>query len=70
MLRWSGKTGISEKYVTVLEKRPDLEKMQQAAAYLEGRHDYKSFCGNPRMKKSTVRVVDKIEIIKREVLLL
>ena len=48
-----------------LEKRPDLEKMQQAAAYLEGKHDYKSFCGNPRMKKSTVRVVDKIEITRK-----
>ena len=52
-------------YVTVLEKRPDVEKMQQAAAYLEGKHDYKSFCGNPRMKKSTVRVVDKIEITRK-----
>ena len=55
---------FQRKYVTVLEKRPDLEKMQQAAAYLEGKHDYKSFCGNPRMKKSTVRVVDKIEITR------
>ena len=53
------------KAVTVLEKRPDVEKMQQAAAYLEGKHDYKSFCGNPRMKKSTVRVVDKIEITRK-----
>ena len=56
---------FQRKYVTVLEKRPDLEKMQQAAAYLEGKHDYKSFCGNPRMKKSTVRVVDKIEITRK-----
>ena len=43
----------------------DVEKMQQAAAYLKGKHDYKSFCGNPRMKKSTVRVVDKIEITRK-----
>ena len=56
---------FQRKYVAVLEKRPDVEKMQQAAAYLEGKHDYKSFCGNPRMKKSTVRVVDKIEITRK-----
>ena len=56
---------FQRKYVAVLEKRPDVEKMQQAAAYLEGKHDYKSFCGNPRMKKATVRVVDKIEITRK-----
>ena len=56
---------FQRKYVAVLEKRLDVEKMQQAAAYLEGKHDYKSFCGNPRMKKSTVRVVDKIEITRK-----
>lgn len=41
---------------------PNVEKMQQAAEYLMGKHDYKSFCNNPQMKKSTIRVVDKIEI--------
>ena len=39
--------------------------MQEAAALLTGTHDYKSFCGNPRMKKSTVRTVDSIEIRKQ-----
>ena len=43
----------------------DIDKMRQAAEYLTGKHDYKSFCGNSRMKKSTVRVVDKIEIVRR-----
>ena len=44
----------------------DVEKMQQGAAYLEGQHDYKSFCGNSRMKKSTVRIVDTITIRRRK----
>ena len=39
-----------------------LEKMIKAAAYLTGEHDYASFCSNPKMKKSTVRIVDKIDI--------
>ena len=56
---------FQRKYVTMLDFHPDVEKMRQAAAYLEGKHDYKSFCGNPKMKRSTVRVVDKIEIVRK-----
>ena len=39
-----------------------LPDMAAAAEILKGEHDFKNFCTNPRMKKSTVRVVDKIEI--------
>ena len=39
-----------------------VERMQKAAEYLQGEHDFKSFCGNPKMKKSTVRNVDMITI--------
>ncbi len=56
---------FDRKYVTVLQERVNVGKMQEAAAYLEGKHDYKSFCGNPKMKKSTVRIVDKIEIVRK-----
>lgn len=56
---------FQRKYVTVLSFQPDVARMQEAAAYLEGRHDYRSFCGNSRMKKSTVRQVDKIEIVRK-----
>lgn len=56
---------FDRKYVTVLKDSPDVADMQRAAAYLEGKHDFASFCGNPRMKKSTVRVVDRIEITKK-----
>ena len=56
---------FDRKYVTVLKESPNVEAMQQAAAVLEGEHDFRSFCGNPRMKKSTVRVVDTIEITKK-----
>ena len=56
---------FDRKYVTVLKESPNVEAMQQAASILEGEHDFRSFCGNPRMKKSTVRVVDTIEITKK-----
>ena len=57
---------FDRKYVTLLDFHPDLERMQQAAAYLQGEHDFASFCGNPRMKKSTVRLVDHIAIERRK----
>ncbi len=53
---------FDRKYVTRLDYEPDIARMEQAAAYLIGEHDFKSFCGNPKMKKSTVREVDAIEI--------
>ena len=42
----------------------DVEKMQEAAQYLVGEHDFKSFCANRRMKKSTVRRIDEIRIVE------
>ena len=56
---------FDRKYVTVLNRKLDVERINQAAAYLEGKHDYKSFCGNSHMKKSTVRIVDKIEAVRK-----
>ena len=41
-------------------------KRMAAAAYLLGENDFASFCGNPRMKKSTVRLVDHIAIERRK----
>ena len=39
-----------------------MERMEQAAELLKGEHDFRNFCVNPRMKKSTVRRVDRIDI--------
>ena len=36
--------------------------MQKAADLLCGTHDYKSFCGNKKMKKSTVRTIYRIAV--------
>ena len=53
---------FNRKYVYTLEKSVDIGAMNEAAGYLIGEHDFKSFCGNPKMKKSTVRTVDDISI--------
>lgn len=42
----------------------DLQAMEQAASYLLGTHDFKSFCSNKRMKKSSIRTIYSIEITK------
>ena len=39
----------------------DTDAMRKAAALLTGKHDYKSFCGNRHMKKSTVRTITSID---------
>ena len=57
---------FDRKYVTVLDAEPDVARMRAAAAYLVGEHDFRSFCTNPKMKKSTVRTVDSIEIVKKK----
>lgn len=40
----------------------DIAAMKRAAALLVGEHDFRSFCDNKRMKKSTVRTITKIDI--------
>ena len=55
---------FTRRYVTVLERVPDVDAMRKAAAILVGEHDFKAFCSNPNMKKSTVRTVDSIEIVR------
>ncbi|MGN1024218.1 MAG: tRNA pseudouridine(38-40) synthase TruA [Lachnospiraceae bacterium] len=61
----SGEKPVFErKYTWVLREKPDVERMREAAEHLVGEHDFKSFCGNSHMKKSTVRVVDNIQIVE------
>ena len=55
---------FNRKYVYSLDFKPDIEAMKKAASLLIGEHDFASFCSNPKMKKSTVRKVDKIDIEK------
>ena len=40
----------------------NVKVMQTAANLLCGTHDYKSFCGNKKMKKSTVRTIYRIAV--------
>lgn len=41
-----------------------VDKMKEAASYLIGEHDFKSFCGTGAQVKTTVRTVKEIQIEK------
>ena len=45
-----------------MEEKLDVAKMREAAGHLTGTHDFMAFCGNRRMKKTTVRTIYQIEI--------
>ena len=51
---------FARNYYYGLGQSLDEEAMRQAAAILTGTHDFRSFCGNRRMKKSTVRTIESI----------
>ena len=53
---------FDRRYVTVLPEALDLAEMKRAAGYLLGEHDFSAFCGNAKMKKSTVRFIRSLEI--------
>lgn len=42
----------------------DINLMQEAAAYLEGEHDFKSFCSVNTTVESTVRIIYQIQVEK------
>ncbi|MCI8567562.1 MAG: tRNA pseudouridine(38-40) synthase TruA [Lachnospiraceae bacterium] len=56
---------FARRFVWQLPKPLDAAAMQQAARRAVGTWDFASFCGNKRMKKSTVRTVDRLEVKER-----
>ena len=61
---WTGEMPcvFERKYVWVNAENLDVERMRQAAKLLLGEHDFSAFCANKKMKKTTLRRVDRIEI--------
>ena len=55
---------FQRRYVTIVPGDLDLSAMERAAGHLLGTHDFMTFCGNRRMKKSTVRTVDAITVTR------
>ena len=51
---------LERSYLYVLPEPLDVAAMERAAADLVGTHDFRSFCGLKRFKKSTVRTITDI----------
>ena len=61
---WNSKVPcvFERRFVAAMPEELNMEAMQQAARYLLGEHDFSAFCGNAKMKKSTVRYIRSIDI--------
>lgn len=55
---------FSRNYKYHYDANLDIELMRKAAQLMVGKHDFRSFCSNKHMKKSTVRTVYSIDITK------
>ena len=53
---------FQRRFVAVMPEELNLEQMRRGAKWLLGEHDFSAFCGNPKMKKSTVRTIYAIDI--------
>ena len=53
---------FDRRYVTAIPEKLDLDAMVQTAAYFIGEHDFSAFCGNAKMKKSTVRFIRSLDV--------
>ena len=53
---------FDRRYVCVDSRPLDLEAMNQAASHFLGEHDFSAFCANKKMKKSTVRYIQRLNI--------
>jgi len=53
---------FERRYVSVMPESMDIEAMSAAAEHLLGQHDFAAFCGNAKMKKSTVRYIRSLDV--------
>lgn len=58
---------VFQRKYTMREEQPlDLKAMKEASVYFLGTHDFKTFCANKKMKKSTVRTITSIQIEEKD----
>lgn len=56
---------FDRRFVAVMPERLDVDAMEQAARHLTGQHDFAAFCGNAKMKKSTVRYIRDLTVTRQ-----
>jgi tRNA pseudouridine38-40 synthase len=53
---------FERRFVAIMPEKLDTDAMNQAARHLLGQHDFAAFCGNAKMKKSTVRFIRSLTV--------
>lgn len=53
-------------YTKFVYYRLDVDKMQQAAQYLVGEHDFKSFCSTRTQVENTVRTITDLQVFREK----
>lgn len=56
---------FERRYLWADPEKLDEGAMERAAALFLGEHDFSAFCGNKKMKKSTVRRIDSLDVVRR-----
>ncbi len=56
---------FERRFAAVMPEALNIAAMEDAAAYLRGEHDFSAFCGNAKMKKSTVRFIRSVTITRQ-----
>ncbi len=59
---WQKKDVFQRRFQYGFGKPLNVDAMKKAAGFLCGTHDFKSFCGNPKMKKSTIRTIRSVHV--------
>ena len=54
---------FQRKYMYFFPESVDIDAMRRAARIFIGEHDFSAFCANKNMKKSTVRYIEKFDIL-------
>ena len=57
---------FARKYSWQMKEVLDVQRMETAAEYLTGQHDFRGFCAKAPKKKSTVRRIDHVDIRETE----
>ncbi|MEA4965674.1 MAG: tRNA pseudouridine(38-40) synthase TruA [Oscillospiraceae bacterium] len=53
---------FERKYLYVLPERLDAAAMEACLPYFLGEHDFRAFCSNPELKKSSVRTITEMKL--------
>ena len=57
---------FERKYVYIDPSSLDIDAMRTASQAYLGTHDFSAFCGNKKMKKSTIRTIEDFQILRED----